>query len=326
MSDGAERDGEPQPAAVEPAPAENATKKHREERPAMCSVRSVPTRLANEERAVTRAATATSGARRRSATPAPTISARPAPSSQPRALERAGRAATSAKHSTPDQRGDEQRRAAAAGAPRRRGQGVRRRVHPRRMVTRAGGPFVLRADDRARHPRGGHRFIPAQRHDRQRGRRHGDGRGGTLPSMRTWTASKHIDADPAVVLDVLTDPEPAGAGRRSPSTSTASAGGRLAAGARMRVSGQLVGRRVGFDVEVHEAGDGRLALTARGPVAFDVAYEAEPPAAGARSAPRSPSAPAAACSAGVAEQATAALLHAGALGVAVDRIAASAAA
>ena len=92
----------------------------------------------------------------------------------------------------------------------------------------------------------------------------------------------------------------------------------------MRVSGPLVGRRVGFDVEVHEAGDGRLALSAHGPVAFDVAYEARaarqrqrglrlrlrplrrrplrpPRRAGHRRAP-----------------------HAGALGVAVDRIARSA--
>jgi hypothetical protein len=45
--------------------------------------------------------------------------------------------------------------------------------------------------------------------------------------MRTWTARKHVAADPEVV----------------------------------RVSGQLVGRRVGFDVEVHAAGNGRLALS-----------------------------------------------------------------
>src|SRR5687767_15296945 len=87
-----------------------------------------------------------------------------------------------------------------------------------------------------------------------------------------------------------------------------------------------VGRRVGFDVEVHEAGDGRLALSAHGPVAFDVAYEARPSGAGSEV-----SASVSVRSGGgifgrLAEQATAALLQAGALGLAVDRIARSAAA
>ena len=94
--------------------------------------------------------------------------------------------------------------------------------------------------------------------------------------MRTWTAHKHVDADPAVVLDVLTDTDACRRWSPVPFDLDGDAGDRLAAGARMRVSGQLVGRRVGFDVEVHEAGDGRLALSAHGPVAFDVAYEARP--------------------------------------------------
>jgi len=93
----------------------------------------------------------------------------------------------------------------------------------------------------------------------------------------------------------------------------------------MRVSGQLVGRRVGFDIEVHEAAAGRLALSAHGPVAFDVAYEARPVGGGSEV-----SASVSVRSVGglfgrVAESATAALLQAGALGLAVDRIAASAA-
>ena len=72
--------------------------------------------------------------------------------------------------------------------------------------------------------------------------------------MRTWTATTHVDADPTH--------------------------DRLIAGSHVRVSGSLVGRRVGFDVRVHQAGDGRLALTADGPVAMDVAYEARPTASG----------------------------------------------
>jgi hypothetical protein len=101
-----------------------------------------------------------------------------------------------------------------------------------------------------------------------------DARAEIVPVMRTWTARKHVDAAPAAVLDVLTDTDACRQWSPVPFDLDGDAGERLAAGARVRVSGQLVGRRVGFDVEVHEAGDGRLALSAHGPVAFDVAYEA----------------------------------------------------
>ncbi len=155
--------------------------------------------------------------------------------------------------------------------------------------------------------------------------------------MRTWTAHTHVAADPEVVLDVLTDPDACRRWSPVPFDVDVAGADRLAAGTRMRVSGQLVGRRVGFDVEVHEAGDGRLALSARGPVAFDVVYEvaARRGEAGDEASGRGRwgsdvCASVSVRSGGglfgrVAEQATAALLHAGALAVAVDRIAASAA-
>jgi hypothetical protein len=143
--------------------------------------------------------------------------------------------------------------------------------------------------------------------------------------MRTWTAHKHVAADPEVVLDVLTDPDACRRWSPVPFDLDAAGADRLAAGARMRVSGQLVGRTVGFDVEVHEAGDGRLALSARGPVAFDVAYEARATEAGSEVCASVSVRSGGGLFGRVAEQATAALLHAGALGVAVDRIAASAA-
>jgi hypothetical protein len=144
--------------------------------------------------------------------------------------------------------------------------------------------------------------------------------------MRTWTAHTHVAADPEVVLDVLTDPDACRRWSPVPFDVDAAGADRLAAGTRMRVSGQLVGRRVGFDVEVHEAGDGRLALSARGPVAFDVAYEARPARGGSEVCASVSVRSGGGLFGRVAEQATAALLHAGALGVAVDRIAASAAA
>jgi hypothetical protein len=143
--------------------------------------------------------------------------------------------------------------------------------------------------------------------------------------MRTWTAHKHVAADPEVVLDVLTDPDACRRWSPVPFDLDAAGADRLSAGTRMRVSGQLVGKRVGFDVEVHEAGDGRLALSAHGPVAFDVAYEAVPVKGGSDVCASVSVRSGGGLFGRVAEQATAALLHAGALGVAVDRIAASAA-
>jgi Polyketide cyclase / dehydrase and lipid transport len=151
-----------------------------------------------------------------------------------------------------------------------------------------------------------------------------DVRAEIVAAMRTWTARKHVDAAPAVVLDVLTDTETCRQWSPVPFDLDGDTGARLAAGARMRVSGSLVGRRVGFDVEVHEAGDGRLALSAHGPVAFDVAYEARPVGKGSEVCASVSVRSGGGLFGRMAEQATAALLQAGALGVAVDRIARSA--
>ena len=143
--------------------------------------------------------------------------------------------------------------------------------------------------------------------------------------MKTWTATKHVEADPAVVLDLLTDADACRRWSPVPFDLDDAAGARLAAGSRMHVSGRLVGRPVRFDVEVHEAGDGRLALSAHGPVAFDVAYEARPARGGSEVCASVSVRSGGGLFGRMAEQATAALPHAGALGVAVDRIAASAA-
>ncbi len=142
--------------------------------------------------------------------------------------------------------------------------------------------------------------------------------------MRTWTAHRSVDADPAVVLDVLTDTDACRRWSPVPFDLDGDAGPRLAPGCRVRVSGQLVGRRVGFDVEVHEAADGRLALSAHGPVALDVAYEARPSGEGSEVHASVSVRSGGGFFGRLAEQATAALLQAGALGHAVDRIARSA--
>ena len=142
--------------------------------------------------------------------------------------------------------------------------------------------------------------------------------------MRTWTTQRHVAADPQVVLDVLTDPDACRRWSPVPFELDGTHDGRLAAGAQMRVSGSLAGKRVGFDVRVHEAEAGRLALSAHGPVAFDVAYEARAARGGSEVCASVSVRSGGGLFGRVAESATAALLKAGALGVAVDRIAASA--
>ena len=91
--------------------------------------------------------------------------------------------------------------------------------------------------------------------------------------MKTWTATTLVDAGPDAVLDVLTDPDAVARWAPLPFDVEDLDTPRLMTGSRARVSGRLAGRRVGFDVEVHEAVPRRLALAARGPVGFDVAYD-----------------------------------------------------
>jgi hypothetical protein len=94
--------------------------------------------------------------------------------------------------------------------------------------------------------------------------------------MRTWTATTTTAARPEDVLDVLTDPEACARWAPLPFDVEELDGRRLAAGSRARVSGKLAGRRVGFDVEVHEASGSGLSLAATGAggvPSFDVAYE-----------------------------------------------------
>ena len=91
--------------------------------------------------------------------------------------------------------------------------------------------------------------------------------------MKTWTATTLVDAGPDAVLDVLTDPDAVARWAPLPFDVEDLDTPRLMAGSRARVSGRLAGRRVGFDVEVHEADHQRLALAADGPVGLDVAYD-----------------------------------------------------
>jgi len=92
------------------------------------------------------------------------------------------------------------------------------------------------------------------------------------------------------------------------------------------VTGCLAGRRVGFDVEVHEADDDRLALTASGPVGFDVRYDLAAAPGGSDVQASVSVRPARGLAGRLLAEATHALLAAGALDTAVSRLAREAAA
>jgi hypothetical protein len=142
--------------------------------------------------------------------------------------------------------------------------------------------------------------------------------------MRTWTATTTTAARPQDVLEVLTDPEACGLGPTHPPLRfdvEELDGRRLAAGSRARVSGKLAGRRVGFDVEVHEASGRGLSLAADGPVGFDVAYELAAVDGGSEVRASVSVRPSRGIAGRLLAEATSALLSAGALEAAVSRIA-----
>jgi hypothetical protein len=139
--------------------------------------------------------------------------------------------------------------------------------------------------------------------------------------MRTWTATTTAAAHPEAVLDVLTDPDAIACWAPVPFDVDDLGCRRLESGSRARVSGRLAGRKVGFDVEVHEAGEKGLALTASGPVGLDVAYELAPAAAGSEVKASISVRPGGGLTGRLLAEATGALLSAGALQNALSRIA-----
>jgi uncharacterized protein YndB with AHSA1/START domain len=143
--------------------------------------------------------------------------------------------------------------------------------------------------------------------------------------MRTWTATTTVAAHPEAVLDVLTDPDAAARWAPVPFDVDDLDGRRLLAGSHARVSGRLAGRRVGFDVLVHEADERRLALTADGPVAMDVAYDLQPTVGGSQVCASVSVRSAGGLLGRLLAEATGALLTAGALDTAVSRLAREAA-
>jgi hypothetical protein len=89
-----------------------------------------------------------------------------------------------------------------------------------------------------------------------------------------WTANTAIVADPEQVMDVLTRPCAISAWAPVPFQVEGLRSDRLETGSKARVAGKLAGKDLAFEVEVHEASDGTLRLTAIGPfVEMDVAYD-----------------------------------------------------
>jgi primosomal replication protein N len=92
-----------------------------------------------------------------------------------------------------------------------------------------------------------------------------------------WTAETAIASGPEQVMEVLTRPCAISAWAPVPFEVEGLSTDRLETGSRARVAGFLAGKELAFDVEVHEASDGTLRLTAVGPfVEMDVAYDVLP--------------------------------------------------
>jgi hypothetical protein len=144
--------------------------------------------------------------------------------------------------------------------------------------------------------------------------------------MRTYTATTTAPVRPEAVLDVLTDPEAIAVWAPVPFSVDDLSHPRLAPGSRARVSGRLAGQEIRFDVEVHQADAGGLALSAHGPVALDVAYELRASEAGSEVSASVAVLPRRGLRARLLAEATAAMLASGALQLALGRIAAEAAA
>lgn len=89
-----------------------------------------------------------------------------------------------------------------------------------------------------------------------------------------WTADTAIASHPGQVMEVLTRPCAISSWAPVPFEVEGLRSDRLTTGSRARVAGMLAGKELAFDVEVHEASDGALRLTAVGPfVEMDVNYD-----------------------------------------------------
>jgi hypothetical protein len=137
-------------------------------------------------------------------------------------------------------------------------------------------------------------------------------------------ATQTVTAEPVHLLQVLTDP--AACGRWAPiAFSTDQAPGeRLQAGTRTTLRGRIAGRTVAFEAHVVAADERGLSLRATGPVRFDVDYRVTPAARRTLIEAQITLTRTRGITGAIIARATNAILHAGALRVALRAIAAEA--
>ena len=95
-----------------------------------------------------------------------------------------------------------------------------------------------------------------------------------VTAMARWTAQTTITALPSDVLMLLTEPDSISRWAPIPFDILDWDGDRLMAGEHVRVKGHLAGRSLEFEVDVTEADEDHLVLTATGPIRIDVEYSA----------------------------------------------------
>lgn len=138
--------------------------------------------------------------------------------------------------------------------------------------------------------------------------------------MCTWQSNATIPGSPADVLTRLTEPDAIARWAPVPFEVLALDGPRLESGSRARVAGRLAGCSVQFDVDVRDASDERLELTAKGPISLNVRYEVQPAGTGSE-IDASVSVEGNGLFGRVLAKATEALLAAGALRLSLERLA-----
>jgi hypothetical protein len=139
--------------------------------------------------------------------------------------------------------------------------------------------------------------------------------------MSEWTATAKVKSTPCQVLEVLTHPAKIRGWSPVDFDLEELDGRRLAAGTRGRVTGRVAGVTVGFDLQVHHADEGRLELSADGPIGIDVRYDLRPGDGGAEFDAWVSMRPSRGITGKLVASAASALLSAGALEGAADRIA-----
>src|SRR3954471_23029424 len=139
--------------------------------------------------------------------------------------------------------------------------------------------------------------------------------------MSEWTATATANTTPCEVLEVLTHPAKIRGWSPVDFDIDELEGRKLAAGTRGRVTGRLAGVSVGFDLEVHHADEGRLELSASGPVGIDVRYDLRADDEGAEFDAWVSMRPSRGLTGRIVASAASALLSAGALDGAAQRIA-----